>query len=340
METLRIICPDSHFSRSERIALTIREFDKWVSDEHFVELVSRFGGTLNLQLSAVDKIKWLKESFTDIWDYRKKQKNAKTREGEAARWLLQNNEQVAKHQDFIYETARRLGLIGTNTTLFEKPDYYLPLGGARMSNLRRCELAAQHVSHLNHPVTVVALSGMRPIAESERKNCMDTYAPDAVTEYDAMIESMKQAFSPLVLCKTEHREADNPNLTYYIKEFSCTAYRDSRFFTVAAPSTVPERRANSADCFTFFFDNFNIPKHSRLVNCTGQIYCTYQQVRALFLAIDHEVEFDTIGFPFHLNEANADAHSHTLAEPVNYLQEIKATIDAMYDFVLCYSKNL
>ena len=336
MKNSRIICPDARLPREERIACVVKEFDKWISDPYFVELVQRFGGTMDASAPATDKIKWLKEDFVDIWDYRKRQKSALTKEGEAARWLLKNNEQVEAQKEFIYRTAERLGLIGTDTSVFACPDYYLPLGGARMSNLRRCEIAKNETERIRKPVSVVALAGMRPISESERNGYIDTYAPDAVTEYDAIIEGMKHAFAPLKQVKEQHVENENPNLSYDIREFENADRQELKFYTVAAPSTVPERRANSADCFKFFFETFDIPQYAKLVNCTSQIYCTYQQVRALFFAIDYGVEFDTIGFPFILNNVTIDENSHQLSEPVNYLQEMKATIDAMYDFVNQY----
>lgn len=340
MENNRIICPDAHLPRKERIESVVKEFDKWILDPYFIELVKRFGGTMDVSASAVDRVKWLKEEFVDTWDYRKRQKSAMTKEGEAARWLLKNNEQIAEQKTIIYKAAESLGLIGTAQTVFTRPEYYLPLGGARMSNLRRCEIAKKETDRIGNPASIVALAGMRPISESERNGYIDTYAPDAVTEYDAIIEGMKHAFFPLKQVKEQHMEAENPNMSYDIREFENEDRKELTFYTVAAPSTVPERRANSADCFKFFFETFDIPKYAKLVNCTSQIYCSYQQVRALFFAIDYDVEFDTIGFPFVLNNVTIDENSHQLSEPVNYLQEMKSTIDAMYDFVNQYVVHL
>lgn len=336
MENIRIICPDSHLDRNTRIELIIKEFEKWISDGAFIRLVNSFGGNFDQNIQTTQKIKWLKESFIDVWDYRNKQKKALTKDGEAARWLLQNDPTVIKYQDLIFEASERLGLIGIDKTLFAAPDYYLPLGGAKMSNLIRCQIAKKEVDRLNIPVKVIALSAMRPIAESERAGFIDTYAPNAVTEFDAITEGMKIAFSPLDDIGEEKFSSDNPNLSYCIKQF---VYRDDpryEIYCTAAPSGVPERRANSADTFKFLFDKFSVPKYSKLVNCTSQIYCSYQQVRALTFAVEYNVEFDTIGYPYNQNDPGMQKKDR-LAEPVNYLQEIKATIDAMYDFINHYS---
>ena len=334
MENIRIKCPDAHLNKAERIDLIIEEFNKWISDDMFVELVNVFGGKYDLDLPPVERIIWLKEEFIDIWDYRKKQREAQTKEGEAARWLLRDDPMGEIHRELIYKASERLGLIGINQSLFDDPDYLLPLGGARMSNLERCKLAKKEMFRVKGPVTVAALSGMRPIADSERVGYIDTYARNAVTEFDAIVEGMKIVFSPLVESNVLLVEDDNPNLTYCIRQFECSDYDQNRFFCIAAPSSVPSRRANSADTFRFFFRNLNVPKYSRLVSCTSQIYCSYQQVQALSFAVDYEVEFDTIGF---WNDPNPEESQETKKHiAVNYLQEIKATIDAMYAFIEKY----
>lgn len=338
MDIKRIICPDSKLSRSERIAKIIDCFDQWLSVKELADLIHLFGAESYSvkEKEVLQRIVWLKEEFMDVWDYRKKQKEALTKEKEAARWLLENDELVNQNQELIYNVSRRLGLIGIGESVYQDANYILPLGGARMSNLRRCELAKREVGRRKNQLKIVALSGMRPIAETEREGYIDTYAADAKTEYDAICSGMKLAFEEINGWQEENYEDPNPNLSYAITHFTTQEKTNYELYALAAPSTMPERRANSSDCFKFFFTKFSVPKYSKIINCTSQIYCTYQQVRSLFYAIDYEVEFDTIGFPFYLNNAVPGAGGQQLAKPVNYLQEIKATIDAMYDFVKRY----
>ena len=54
MENSRILCPDARLPREERIACVVKEFDKWISNPYFVELVKRFGGTMDVSASAAD----------------------------------------------------------------------------------------------------------------------------------------------------------------------------------------------------------------------------------------------------------------------------------------------
>ena len=336
MNTLKIICPDSYLSFQERISQIIDSFGQWITSDSFIELLQLFGANYPDNATNIDKIKWLKNDFIDIWDYRKKQREALTKEGEAARWLLTNDSLLSENSTIIYNAATKLGLIGIDTSIFTAPDYILPLGGARMSNLRRCELAQKESLKFNNTATVVALSGMRPLSETEYKGYIDTYAPQALTEYDAICCGMKKAFDIICNYDEEKYENSNINLSYAIRSFTDTDNKPTNLYALAAPSTDPTRRSNSADCFKFFFEKFNIKEHSKIINCTSQIYCTYQQVRSLFFALDYNVEFDTIGFPYVLNNVSTTQNDQQLAEPVNYLQEIKATVDAMYDFIMKY----
>lgn len=329
----RIKCPDATLPKGERIEAVLGQFNSWVTSDSFMGLIDIFGGDTNAfqNMSTVEILRWAK-SFVTIWDYRKKQASAMTKEGEAARWLLNNDPFMLKNKDLIFKSAAELGLMGIRTSLFEAADYVLPLGGARMSNLRRCQIARATADSLNNAPTIVALSGMRPITDTERKGYVDTYAPAAETEFDAMSAGLRIAFG----LKDDHSDltgqSENPNLCSLVRQFS-EKYNGSDLFAIAAPSSDPTRRANSADCFQFFFEQFVVPAGSKLINCTSQIYCPYQQVRALTFAVDHDVDFDTIGFPFDARDNTPGQVTDQPSEPVNYLQEIKGTVDAMNDFV-------
>ncbi len=332
-DLIRITCPPSELPKTVRIEYIYNDFEKWIRSEAMNRLVCLYNSGVypTSQLPFKDYVCWLKDFASKHWDYRKMQKDATTKEGEAARWLLQNDAFAEENKDKIYEAATTLGLIGVSTPLVDNPDYILPLGGARLSNLRRAELARQTVDKYNLKTKVVALSTYRPIAYTERTS-IDSYAPGAQFEFDAIVSGMDSAFEMKGAYSIKNRIFDNANENYGICTFD-REYKGSKLYALAAPSTLPDvRRANSADCFEFFFKNFDIKEGSRLINCTSQIYCTYQHVRALSLAVKHNVVFDTIGFPFFLNEIKTSNES-VLSKPVSYLQESKATIDAICDFI-------
>ena len=342
-----IKCPDTSISKRERARIIFNnEFKAWITNTTLVELIKVFDNQYSLKKddSLTDIIRKTKSFAESNWDYRKKQTEATTKEGEAARWLLHSEEIIDKNSNLVFECAKTLGLIGHEDTWLDSADYILPLGGARMSNLRRCELARKTVdnNNLNH-AHIVALSGMRPLSDSEINNCIDTCAIGATYEFQAISKGLESAFELSDDSSEKKHEDSNPNASFVIRKYE-QKYNGNDIYSVAAPSTQPEtRRANSADCFKFFFENFDVPKGSKIINCTSQIYCSYQQVKALSYALKHDVIFDTIGFPFALNTPNVlyeTSNTTLLSKPVNYLQEIKATIDAMYDFINEFSHEL
>ena len=334
---INITCPNTTLSKGERIKWIVdREFRGWITSPKLIKIINAFEPhyVINDSDSTVELISNLKSFVQENWDYRSKQKEATTKEGEAARWLLKSEKIIDDNKEIIIECAKELGLIGKENTSLEKVSYLLPLGGARMSNLRRPELAKKIIENKAlEGIKIVALSGMRPIADSERVGYIDTYAPNANNEFEAISTGLEIAFDGLEDFEEEKYITENANSNYVIREYN-KKYKGNTVYSIAAPSSEPEkRRANSADCFNFFFEKFDIPKGAELLNCTSQIYCTYQQVRALFYAIKYDVIFDTIGFPFALNNPVNEENNNQLSQPVNYLQEIKATVDAMYDFV-------
>ena len=195
MTTNRLPCPDPRLSRPDRLAAILQTFDGWIMDDAFLALLEAFGGDPSLLRGDIpDKLRRL-QAFTPVWDYRRRQAAATTREGENARWLLQNDDAAQRHHDLIIQASQRLGLIGTDTPLREEAAYLLPLGGARMANLRRRELARRTLESLANPPAVAALSGLRPLSDTERAGYIDTYAPAAATEFDAITRGLALAFA-------------------------------------------------------------------------------------------------------------------------------------------------
>ena len=201
-----------------------------------------------------------------------------------------------------------------------------------MANLRRCELARRTLEGLANPPAVAALSGLRPLSDTERAGYIDTYAPAAATEFDAITRGLALAVAVPEDWQDTPSPGPPPHGSGLVRRFTHSGAAGG-LWALAAPSADPNRRADSADCFRFFFRQFPVPEHAVLVNCTSQLYCTYQQVRSLAFAVEYGVFMDTVGFPYTLNEARPAPDAPRYNQAVNYLQEIKATVDAMNDFV-------
>ncbi len=324
----RISCPPIEIPQAKRIDFVYKELENWVFSSPISELVSFCGGEPP-KLAFKEHVAWLKDFGSTHWDFRKKQN--KTKDGEKARWLLLENDFLKENKESIYKIATELGLVGSYEPTVCNPDYILILGGARLSNYDRSTLAKQLVDKYEFTETeIVGLSTYRPIDLSER-SFIDSYAPTAKFEFEALVSGMDTVFEANGLYSKKISCFKNPNKNFGICTFS-NQYKGNRLYTLASPSKDPlNRRANSEDCFEFFFNQFNVKPGSKLLNCTSQIYCSYQHVRALTLAIKHHVFFETVGCTLSAKKNNLNA--------THYVQEIKATIDEIYNFIEEFKKG-
>lgn len=329
---MKIGCPPADLSTKDKIKYIQKEFEKWLLSDEMRQLVSLFNDDkLPPALSLIEFIPWIKGFASNHWDYRRMQKEAMTKEGEAARWLIRDDEHIQKNEALIFDISKQLGLVESAEPSIKDADYILPLGGAKFSNLKRPELAKKIIDTYNNlNSTIVALSTYRPISESERDS-IDTYAKGATFEFDAIISGMSQVFELQSDYRIDSETFDNTNSNYAICTFNKN-YKGIPLYVLSAPSSSPEtRRANSADCFEFFFSTFKVKSGAKIINCTSQIYSAYQHVRSLFFAMKYNVEFDTIGVPSTISNTGT-VHKDTFFKASNYVQEIKSSIDAIYDF--------
>ena len=340
MSDLIMECPSTDMDRKDRINIIIhKEFDKWAKSQEIKDLFKLFlpKETFLANLDIEKYLDWLRGKISPIWDFRQMQKQAMTETGEPARWLLKNNEFVEQNEGMILSACKELGLMKERESFFNEVDYILPLGWARLSNLRRPQLARKMAELLFPKQGIVALSALRPLEQSEMEGFIDFFAPEAETEFDALAKGMEIAFDLPDDFQDTEINSNNINFCSVIRKFN-KSFLDTDLYAVAAPSSNASRRANSVDCFEFFFHNFNVKPGAKILNCTSQIYCTYQHVRAFHYAIKYCVNMDTVGYPAILNIPNGKYTEQNYQKAVNFLQEIKGTLDAMCDFVNEYKK--
>ena len=308
-----LTCPDIHKRREDRINELSESVAKWIYSAPFHELVKLFGGTVLTNEPLREQIKYYNQ-FADVWDYRRKRANG----GE--RWMVQEDAFLSEHKTDIMKNVFLLGLQDVAEPS-KRPDYILPLGGARMANLDRCVTAHEVcMKYQGEIIPVIALTGMRPINDIERAS-LEQYAPDAKTEYEAMCGGMTKAFG---LMKSSYEERintnDNINLCWAERKY-CNDQR--QIHILSAPSSDPEKRANSMDTFEFFLERYKIEPESKILLVTSCIYVPYQLMKFTDLAIMKNIYVDCIG-----NKQNANAPS--VLNTASYLQELKATINALY----------
>lgn len=297
----------------------------WFLSDEIKELVDVFQGEFPKNKSEQEILSWLVR-FSEIWDYRNNQKSTlDTATGEKARWLVSNAGLSEKQKECIDKVIKKLGLLGVSKPSLERYDYILALGGARMSCMYRTKYAWQMAQKYNEALKALILLGaMRPVAESERK-ATDTYAKGAVTEFDLMEAAIYRCGKEIKRTGEVFENNENNNLSWKMNSYM-ECENNIPVIAMAAPSTDPMRRANSADSYKFFIEKIAEKKRSSLLLVTSQIYVPYQHIEAVrTLGLVHGVTIDTIGFPV---EWNVNV-SGGMMQYENYLQEIRSALQAI-----------
>ena len=313
-----LYCPESKYNKNERIKKMFLCISKWIRSKEITDLIKLFGGNEVEEaekLNDLEYIHWL-HRFVKVWDYRKKQANM----GE--RWNVYDEDDVIKNEHKILNAAEALGMININETNI-KPDFILPLGGARMTNFDRPNMTKYIIDRYSWTdKQIVALSGNRSLNEIEYPY-IRKYAYSAETEYEAMNSGLEKVFSLNNRFTEKKVFDDNPNLCACIRKYD-EKYKNSCIYSVAAPSSEPEKRmANSYDTFIYFLKKFDVKKEDRILLVTSSIYVPFQLLLFMDLAIEYGFEVDCIG-------SDMVVQGNKLSKSSNYLQEIKSTIDVIY----------
>lgn len=99
--------------------------------DYFPELtkiVEAFGGNIPSGITHIELARWLLD-FSDVWDYRRRQQEAKdTKTGEAARWLINNDTVTEEQERVVFENIVKLGLREPSDPILEQYDYIAALG--------------------------------------------------------------------------------------------------------------------------------------------------------------------------------------------------------------------
>lgn len=306
-------CPDTNMKFDERVMTLEDNISTWLHSDAFIELVKLSGGNVKETGSIKEKISYYNK-FSEVWDYRKTKANG----GE--RWMIQEDAFLSDQKTIIMDCVTLLGLRDV-VEPSRQPDYVLPLGGARLANLDRC-IAANNVcsKYPRNEILVVALTGMRPINDIERP-FLEQYAPGAQTEYEAMCGGMSKAFN---LSKEAYEEKvhehENLNLAWAERQ-----YYDNhrRICVLSAPSSDPGRRPNSMDTFKFFMERYKLKPGANILLVTSCIYVPFQLMKFTDLALEKGIYVDCIG-------NKSQPGSPSVLNVASYLQELKATINAIY----------
>lgn len=298
--------------------------ESWMNSDELEEIVFSFGGKIPENVSLEEKAKWLL-SFSDCWDYRNKQKLCDRKTGENARWEIKNDGITEKQYQAVQKGVSALGLLGVEQPQENKFDYIIALGGARFSCLYRPKYIHYLITEAGISTNgIVLLSGMRDILESERV-ATNMYAPEAQTEFDLINAGAEQVFQLDEEYIEERYHNQNSNLNWAIRRYIAGS-KKIPIVSLSGPSSEPDkRRANSSDTYKFFMQKQSVESGTKLLLVTSQIYVPYQQIEAVrTLAEPYDIYIETVGFPPEWSNK-----LQGMMEPVNYLQEIRSTIQAI-----------
>ncbi|WFE39391.1 hypothetical protein [Micromonospora sp. WMMD998] len=257
-----------------------------------------------------DVLHGLAEISARHWDFR--------RGGERA---------AAQRRDFAADVTERvraavssLGLRHRDRPSRDRYQHVLIHGGL----LRSCLIRARHAAALLDgritSDTVCGLGSLRPTSTQERTLAVDLGVDACPTEFDAMDVAVRTAFTDL-------RRQGGPGAA--APPLHAYRTRDGRRFTVlAAPSTDPNRRANTADTCAYWADSRARPQPGEsILLITTEHFVPFQQADAIrTLGIPYDCAVETVGVD---PAAAPDArlrHSLTTAE---YLQETRSAIRSM-----------
>ena len=286
------------------------EIAAWVGSPAMTALLADFGHKTSEEVPLAERLADLEEFSAGCWDFRK------GRERSEAVGVTFAPERDA----LIRAAAAALGLAGRQTPARREYDHVLVHGGGVRTMVARADLAATILRGGVTASGVTGLGSVRPLAGQEEiarrfglRACL--------TEGDAVEEAMRRAFA---LAEPAERRS---GVTRAGQPWWVRSYPSARppVHVLAAPSTRPGERANTADTLTGWAELVApATRGSRLLLITTDIFVPFQHCDAVrLLALPYGCAVDTVGF-----DTGANAFVPP-PETFEILQEIRSAICSM-----------
>lgn len=225
-------------------------------------------------------------------------------------------------RDLVLRLAPELGLAGQEVPSRGGYDTIVMTGGMiradivkprQVATLLRQGLRARHI---------VFLGGFRPFAGDELTlaGVLGVHGDD---EFDAMREGLLRAFRPTGEPRLREGVGATRNSSWRWESWD----DDGRTLSVvAAASTDPARRANTADTYRFWAERREPDERSVLL-VTTPIYVPYQAAVAVeLLGLGEGIAVETIGVSAAANDLGEHTQRFTAA---HHLQELRSAIGGM-----------
>lgn len=291
---------------------TLAVIDSWAGSEAIGELVAAFGGSV-AGLAGHDLLAQLDAFSAQHWDFRAGRE----------RNLADEVALTPAQDELILSRASALGLAGIERPSRTRYDTVLMTGGMIRAGIVKPRFVAELFGRGLTAERVVFLGGFRAFAgdEIEIARALGLKGGD---EFAAMVAGMELAFGPLGEPEVRERMTDNRNLSW--REYSWPTPQ-ARLSVLAAPSSDPDRRANSADTFRFWAEHCRAASERSVLMVTTPIYVPYQGAAAVeILGLDYGLAVETVGVS--ATASDLGEYSQPFL-PRHHLQELRAAIGAM-----------
>jgi hypothetical protein len=276
----------------------------WLGSPALAALLEAFGhrppagGPLAERLAEVER-------FSERWDYRNG--------GERHQAV---GEVFAPELDaLIRSTTAALGLADCAVPPRTTYDHVLVLGGGVRTMVARANLAATVLRSGVRASTVAGLGSTRPL-EGQAASAAELGLRPCPTEGDAVDEAIRREFG--LGEPGGHRAGPG----WWVR-----SYPDARpqVHVLAAPSTRPGQRANTADTFIGWAELLpGAPRDARLLMVTTDMFVPFQHCDAVrVLGLGYGAIVDTVGF------ATATSPWVAAARTFEVLQEVRSAIRSM-----------
>ena len=272
----------------------------WLETPGLRAIVEDDGGTWPASGGLLERLEALHE-FSQRWDFR----------GGAERLDI-GGPRLALDEDRLLAGAAGIGLTVAADPRRSQYHHALVLGGTALASINRARRLGELVGGglgVAHPA---ALTALRVIAANERDVLsqhpeLADLAAGAATEFDVLAAAMARYLGgdPQI----ERHDDDNPHL-------SSARATVGRALVLAAPSSAPDRRANTSDNYRVYAER--VHDGDSVLVVTSSIYLPYQFFTAILeLGWQRAISIEAVGFP-------PDWMGGVLTGPKNVLQELRS----------------
>ena len=265
-------------SAADSAGRVIEEIDGWASSDAMARLVDVFGGMLTG--TGTELLTYLEKFSAQHWDFR----------GGAERNLGAAPQFSAAQVNETERACLGLGLASEDLPSRPRYDTVLMTGGMVRAGIVKPRFVRELLRGGTDVGSIVFVGAFRPFAGDESQTAA-RLGVSGDGEFDAMVAGMDGAFGPLGKPEVVESITENPFLSWR----QLTWQRgDITLRVVAAPSSHPDRRANTVDTFRFWVEHHSSREQSVLI-VTTPIYVPYQGAVAVdVLGLGHGLTVETV----------------------------------------------